>query len=50
VHEFREVSKQIKGFLHVFRVFCVLQELKFPPKYIGHPTGNCWGSPAMLSE
>jgi hypothetical protein len=35
-------------FFKVLGVSCLLQELKFPPKFLGYLTGHCWVTPTVL--
>jgi hypothetical protein len=49
LHNFSDVLKIGKCFpFQVLRVPCVLQEFKFPNKFLGHFTGDSWGEPKVI--
>jgi hypothetical protein len=42
--DFEDVLEIYKFFFRVLRVSYILQELKFPPKFLGYLTGHRWGA------
>jgi hypothetical protein len=42
--DFEDVLKIVKWEFQVLRVSCVLQEFKFPPKFLSYLKGHRWGS------
>jgi hypothetical protein len=37
------------GRVQVLRISCLLQQLKFPPKFLGYLTGHRWGILTVLT-
>jgi hypothetical protein len=48
IPDFEHVLKIGKCRFRVLYIFCLLQEFKFQPKYLGYLTGHRWGA-ALIS-